>query len=118
MFMFQNPSYGSSEVFVPRDFEARKGEVRTGATVVPSAEDELAIRILEEVDQFEGATRASIIFFLTAEFDRDVLERSFDKLQGEGYIATTKEERPGSGRAMQGVSLTEKGRAMLGRKRN
>ncbi len=108
MFMFQNPSYGSSEVFVPREFEGRKGEAKTGASLVPTAGEELAKRILEEVAGYEGATRTSLISFLSSEFDKDLLERTFDRLQAEGYIAVTPQER--SGRTIHGLSLTEKGR--------
>ena len=115
MFMFQNPSYGSSEVFVPREFEARKGDVRTGASVVPTADAELARRILEELAGYEGATRTSLTSFLSSEFDKDLLDRTFDRLQAEGYIAVKPQER--SGRTIHGLSLTEKGRTFLGRAR-
>jgi len=116
MFMFQNPTYGSSEVFVPREFEPRSGESRTGAPSAPSAEGELAKRILEEIAGYEGATRASLVSFLSAEFDPDLVEKTFDRLQSEGHIAVARTERPGSGRTMQGLSLTEKGWAVLGRR--
>jgi len=115
MFMFQNPSYGSSEVFVPREFEGRKGEVRTVASPVPTADEELAKRILEEIAGYQGATRTSLVSFLSSEFDKDLLERTFDRLQAEDYIAATSQER--SGRTMHGLSLTEKGRTFLGRTR-
>jgi hypothetical protein len=115
MFMFQNPSYSSSEVFVPRDFEGRKGQVRTGASLVPTADEELAKRILEEIAGFEGATRTSLLSFLSSEFDKDLLERTFDRLQAEGYIAVSPQER--SGRTIHGLSLTDKGRTFLGRAR-
>ena len=115
MFMFQNPSYGSSEVFVPREFEGRKGEVRTSPSLVPTADDELAKRIFEEIAGFDGATRTSLISFLSSDFDKDLLERTFDRLQAEGYIAVTPQER--SGRTIHGLSLTDKGRTFLGRAR-
>jgi len=115
MFMFQNPAYGSSEVFVPREFEWRKGEVRTGASLAPTAAEELSKRILEEIAGYEGATRTSMVSFLSSEFDKDLLERTFDRLQSEGYIAVTRQER--SGRTIHGLSLTEKGRTFLERSR-
>lgn len=115
MFMFQNPSYGSSEVFVPREFEGRKGEARTSASLVPTADEELAKRILEELAGYEGATRASMVSFLSSEFDKDLLERALDRLQAEGYLAVTPQEK--SGRTMHGLSLTEKGRTFLSRSR-
>jgi len=115
MFVLQNPSYGSSEVFVPRDFEGRKGDVRTGASLVPTADAELAKRILEEIAGYAGATRTSLVSFLSSEFDKDLLERTFDRLQAEGYVAVTPQEK--SGRTMHGLSLTEKGRTFLGRSR-
>ncbi len=114
MFMFQNPSYGSSEVFVPREFEARKGKARTGASLVPTAEEELAQRILEEIAGYQGATRTSLVSFLSSEYDKDFLEKTFDRLQAEGCIAVTPQER--SGRTIHGLSLTQKGRAALGRR--
>jgi len=115
MFMFQNPAYGSSEVFVPREFEWRKGEVRTGASLAPTAGEELSKRILEEIAGYEGATRTSMISFLSSEFDKDLLERTFDRLQSEGYIAVSRQEK--SGRTIHGLSLTEKGRTFLERSR-
>lgn len=116
MFMFQNPSYGSSEVFVPREFEGRKGLPRMGDAPFPSADEELIQRILDEVAAYEGVTRASLVSFLSGEFDKALLERTFDRLQSEGFIAVTREER--SGRTIHGLSLTQKGRAMLGRRSN
>ncbi len=113
MFMFQNPSYGSSEVFVPRDFEWRKGEVRRGGIVERTAADEVAKRILEEIAGFQGATRTSLVSFLSSDFDKDLLEKTFDKLQADGLIAVTPQER--SGRTIHGLSLTEKGRTLLRR---
>jgi hypothetical protein len=115
MFMFQNPAYGSSEVFVPREFEWRKGEVRTGASLAPTAGEELSKRILEEIVGYEGATRTSMVSFLSSEFDKDLLERTFDRLQSEGYIAVSRQEK--SGRTIHGLSLTEKGRTFLERSR-
>jgi hypothetical protein len=115
MFMFQNPSYGSSEVFVPRDFEGRKGETKTGASRVPTADEDLAKRILEEIDAYAGATRTSLVSFLASEFDKDLLERTFDRLQAEGYITVKPRER--SGRTIHELSLTEKGRTFLARSR-
>ena len=115
MFMFQNPSYGSSEVFVPREFEGRKGEARTVASLVPTGDKELAKRMLEEISAYQGATRTSLVSFLSSEFDKDLLERTFDRLQAEGYIAASSQER--SGRTMHGLYLTEKGRTFLARTR-
>jgi len=115
MFMFQNPSYGSSEVFVPREFEGRRGEARTGASLVPTADEELAKRILEEIAGYDGSTRTSLVSFLSSDFDKDLLQRTFDRLQAEGYIAVAPQER--SGRIIHGLSLTEKGRTFLGRAR-
>ena len=112
MFMFQNPSYGSSEVFIPREFEGRKGEVRTGAPSVPTVGDEIAKRILQEVASYGGASRISIVSFLSSEFDRHLVESTFDRLQSEGYIAVTSQER--SGRTVHWLSITDKGRALLG----
>lgn len=113
MFVFQNPSYGSSEVFVPRDYEWRSGEARTGTEAVRDPKSELDGRLLEEVSGFEGATRNSLVSFLAAEFDSDSIEKAFDRLQSEGYLAVSARDK--SGRTMHGVSLTEKGKAMLGR---
>jgi hypothetical protein len=113
MFMFQHPSYGSSEVFVPREFEARTGEIKTGASASTSAEAQIEQRILEEIAGFEGATRTSIASFLSSKFDADLVERTLDRLQTDGCIAVTRQEK--SGRTMHGLSLTEKGRAKLGR---
>jgi hypothetical protein len=115
MFIFQNPSYGSSEVFVPREFEGRKGEAKTSASLVPTADEELARRILGEIAGYDGATRTSMVSFLSSEFDKDLLERTFDRLQSEGYIAVTPQER--SGRTIHGLSLTEKGRRFWERSR-
>ncbi len=115
MFMFQNPAYGSSEVFVPREFEWRKGEVRTGASLAPTAGEELSKRILEEIAGYEGATRTSMVSFLSSEFDKDLLERAFDRLQSGGYIAVSRQEK--SGRTIHGLSLTEKGRTFVERSR-
>ena len=114
MFMFQNPSYGASEVFVPRGFEERKGEATTGADagLLATAEGGPSLRILEEIAGFKDATRTSMVSFLASEFDPDLLEKTFDKLQAEGYIAVTPRER--SGRTIHVLSLTERGRAMLG----
>jgi hypothetical protein len=116
MFMFQNPSYGHSEVFVPRSFEARKGEPGTAQepqSATAGEDSKMGLRILEEIAGFDGATRASIIGYLSSEFQKDELERTFDRLQSEGYLFAASKERAGSGRTVHSLSLTEKGRAAL-----
>jgi hypothetical protein len=111
MYMFQNTSYGASEVFVPREFEPWKGDARTAAVSVLTPDEELTKRILEEVASYDGATRASLVAFLSSEFDRESVERGFDRLQSDGCIEATRSER--SGRRMHGLSLTPKGRGLL-----
>jgi DNA-binding PadR family transcriptional regulator len=56
-----------------------------------------------------------MVSFLSSEVDKDLLERTFDRLQSEGYIAVTRQEK--SGRTIHGLSLTEKGRTFLERSR-
>jgi hypothetical protein len=118
MFMFQNPSYGHNEVFVPRGFEARKSEQKSPSESAETSgdndESKIRLRILEEIAGFDGATRASIIGYLSSEFQKDELERTFDRLQSESYLFSSSQERSGSGRTVHSVSLTEKGRALLG----
>ena len=114
MFVFQNPSYGASEVFIPREFEGRRGPVKSGALLAPSADETLTRRILEEISAYEGATRASLVAFLASEFEKDLVESTVDRLQTEGYIATRQQER--SGRMMHGLYLADKGKAFLGRR--
>jgi hypothetical protein len=112
MFMFQNHSYGYEDPFVPRDFESKKGEA-SGASprTQPPAEPDLVKRMLEEIEGYKNATRASIIAFLSSEFERDALEKTIDKLQSEGYLSVVQGEM--SGRKIHTLSLTQKGKALL-----
>jgi len=112
MFMFQNPSYGSSEVFVPREFEWRKGDVRTGAPLAPTRRRSCE-RILEEIAGYEGSTRTALCHSSRRSSPGPPGE-DFDKLQREGTsrlaAGEVREDYPR-------LSLTEKGRTFLERSR-
>jgi hypothetical protein len=116
MFMLQNHPFGYSEAFVPRTFESKGVESRqvvTGATPPPSDSDSLALRVMEEIGEYDGVTRASIVSFLSSEFPLEELEKIFDRLQAEGFVTSAPVEM--SGRTMHSLSLTEKGsRAVRG----
>ena len=112
MFMFQNHPYGYENPFVPRDFEPKKGRA-SGAPppTQPPAEPDLVKRMLEEIEGYKNATRTSMIAFLSSEFERDTLEKTFEKLQSEGYVIIVQGEM--SGRKIHTLSLTQKGKALL-----
>jgi hypothetical protein len=119
MFMFQNHPYGYEEAFIPREFEPRRGEPKTTALPSPTSTQmsqdlELGRRILEEISGYQGATRASVTAFLSAEFPSESVEQTIDRLLNEGYLSAASQDK--SGRTMHTLSLTEKGRAILGRR--
>ncbi len=110
MFMFQNHPYGYEDAFIPRDFEPKKGAAKETPPPSQPTEPDLTNRILEEIDGYKDATRASMIAFLSAEFPKEDLEKTFDRLQSEGYVTISQEK---SGRTIHTLSLTEKGKALL-----
>jgi hypothetical protein len=122
MFMFQNHPYGYEDAFIPRDFEPKIGQAmgvlppeQEDTTGDKSTEDhpmeDLVKRMLGEIDLYKDATRASVIAFLSSEFPKEELEKTFDRLQSEGYVSASPELR--SGRRIHVLSLTEKGKALL-----
>ncbi len=110
MFIFQNHPYGYEDAFIPRDFEPKKGATKEIPPPPQPAEPDLVMRILEEIDGYKDATRASMIAFLSSEFPKEDLEKTFDRLQTEGYVSVAQEK---SGRKLHTLSLTEKGKALL-----
>ncbi len=114
MFMFQNHPYGYEDAFIPREYEPKKGAPR-GDSIGPTGQDpnlDLAKRMLEEIAGYQDATRESMLAFLSSEFRRDELEKTFDRLQGEGYISATSVVK--SGRKIHALSLTKKGETLIG----
>ena len=113
MFMMQNHPFGYAEAFIPRSLEPKKGEKKgtAGPLQEPSEEDKLAMRVLEEISVYPDVTRAALTAFLSSEFPKDVLEKAFDRLQGEGLVTSTPSLK--SGRMMHVVSLTDKGKSRL-----
>ena len=112
MFMFQNHPYGYEDAFIPRDFEPRKGEQKGTVPAESSEDEELALRVMEEIGAYQSVTRSSLISYLSSEFPKDALEKTFDSLQTEGFVTSTPQPAK-SGRTMHTLSLTEKGRARL-----
>jgi hypothetical protein len=114
MFMVRNHPYGHDIAFIPREFEPRagppKGDEVAGA---PQAESpDLISQVLLDIDSYEAPTRMSVVAFLSQAYDQGLVERTLDKLHGEGYVTVVQKDMK-SGRPMSVLALTEKGRSLL-----
>jgi hypothetical protein len=113
MFMVRNHPYGYEEAFIPRHFEPKKGEVE--GRVVDEGENADLIRIiLENVQSFQDATRASLIAYLSTEFPSAEIEMTIDRLQDQGLVLIESKDVKGSP-PIHTLSLTDKGKELLGR---
>lgn len=113
MFMVKNANYGYDEAFIPRPFEAKKGESQTSSP--DEQEDEsLTKLILEAISSNESATRISVMSFLSAEHPREQVERTLDKLRLQGLIETISTDVH-TDYPLSTLTLTEAGRDHLGR---
>jgi hypothetical protein len=115
MFMVRNHPYGHDVAFIPRKFEPRSGppKAKEEAVQQPQAESpDLISQVLLDIDSYEAPTRQSVVAFLSQAYDQGLVERTLDKLQGEGYVTVVQKEMK-SGRPMGVLALTEKGRSLL-----
>jgi hypothetical protein len=113
MFMVKNNSYGYDEAFIPRPFEAKKGESKAGSS--DEQEDEgLTKLILESISSNESATRVSLVSFLSAEYPREQVERTLDRLRLQGFIETLSKDIH-TDYPLSTLTLTEAGKELLGR---
>ncbi len=108
MFMVKNNPYGYSEAFIPRSFDPKKGESRT-RKAEEADNPQLTRLIIEDIVSYEAPTRASVVDYLSAEFSRELVERTIDRLQAQGYV-TMASKQVRSGPHLLVLSLTEKGK--------
>jgi hypothetical protein len=113
MFMVRNHPYGHDLAFIPREFEPRSGPPRGGDVPPPEPDlPDLISQMLVDIDSYEAPTRQSVVAFVSQAYDRGLVERTLDKLQGEGYVTTVQKDMK-SGRPMSVLALTEKGRTLM-----
>jgi hypothetical protein len=114
MFMVRNHPYGHDIAFIPRGFEPRSGGSKTGAELQqePPNSDLISL-ILSDVSAYEAPTRQSVVSFLSPEYGTELVERTLDKLQSEGYLTVVQKDLK-SGRGIAMLTLTEKGKSLLG----
>lgn len=115
MFMVRNHPYGYEEAFIPRHYEPRKGEVK-GRVVDEEENADLIRLILENLESYHDATRASITGYLASEFRTEEVETTIDRLHGQGLLTIESKEVKGSP-PIHVLALTDKGRELLGRLR-
>ncbi len=113
MFMVKNTNYGYDEAFIPRPFEAKKGETRTGS---PNEEEDenLTKLILESISSNESSTRVSLVSFLSADYPRDQVERTIDRLRLQGCIDMVSQDAH-KDYPFSALVLTDAGKELLGR---
>jgi hypothetical protein len=113
MFMVRNHPYGHDIAFIPREFEPRGGASKTGAALQQEPDNpDLISLVLSDVSAYEAPTRQSVVAFLSPEYGTELVERTIDKLQSEGYLTTVQKDLK-SGRGIAVLALTEKGRSLL-----
>ena len=113
MFMVRNHPYGHDIAFIPREFEPKSGPPKGTEPVQPEAETaDLISQMLLDIDSYEAPTRQSVVAFLSQAYDQGLVERTLDKLQGEGYVEVVQKDLK-SGRPMSVLALTEKGKSLL-----
>ena len=113
MFMVRNHPYGHDVAFIPREFEPRSRAPKGAEPAQPEAETaDLISQMLLDIDSYEAPTRQSVVAFLSQAYDQGLVERTLDKLQGEGYVEAVQKDLK-SGRPMSVLALTEKGKSLL-----
>jgi hypothetical protein len=113
MFMVRNHPYGHDVAFIPREFEPKSRPPKAAEPVQPEAETaDLISQMLLDIDSYEAPTRQSVVAFLSQAYDQGLVERTLDKLQGEGYVEVVQKDLK-SGRPMSVLALTEKGKSLL-----
>ena len=113
MFMVRNHPYGHDIAFIPRGFEPKSGSSKTGAALQQeSPNPDLISLILSDVSAYEAPTRQSVVSFLSPEYGTELVERTLDKLQSEGYVTTVQKDLK-SGRGIAVLALTEKGKSLM-----
>jgi hypothetical protein len=85
-FMLESSSYGYKQAFVPRYFEEKKSEPKTGAFNEP-VNDELTKQILEQVRTNQTATRKSLAAYFSVDFPSELVDKAIDRLLVEGHLA-------------------------------
>ncbi len=113
MFMVKNANYGYDEAFIPRPFEAKKGDSKK-VSLDEQEDESLTKLILEAIGSNESATRISVVSFLSAEYPREQVERTLDKLRLQGLIETLSTDVH-TDYPLSTLTLTEAGRDRLGR---
>ncbi len=113
MFMVKNSNYGYDEAFIPRPFDAKKGDSKT-VSLDEQEDESLTKLILEAISSNESATRISVVSFLSAEYPREQVERTLDKLRLQGLIETLSTDVH-TDYPLSTLTLTEAGRDRLGR---
>jgi hypothetical protein len=108
MFVVQDHSRGTVETFVLREFEP-KSSLSKGGSGPPSASATLALAILELVETWPTATKASVVSYMSAEHPQGAISSEIDRLQSEGSLVLF---RPALGTDTPGALLrvTELGR--------
>jgi len=113
MFMVRNRPYGHDIAFIPREFESRSGPPKSEEVAQPEAESpDLISQMLLDIDSYEAPTRMSVVAFLSQAYDQGLVERTLDRLHGEGYVTVVQKDMK-SGRPMSVLALTEKGKSLL-----
>ena len=85
MFVLQDSARGYEEVFVPRALPPLEA---SSASAAQGERDESSLikKVLEALATNDHATRGSVVAFLSADDPADVVERTIDRLQAEGYV--------------------------------
>ena len=85
MFVMQNHSRGTLEPFVLREFEPKSSGPRGGSGPPPSDGD-LARIVLELVETWPTATKASVVSYLSAEHASGAVSSEIERLQSDGSL--------------------------------
>jgi len=114
--VIEDGHFGHIRSFIPRLFEERTSEPRTGPVVderMKSADNKLTALILQDIASYEAPTRDSLLGFISAEYDPEVVKHELDRLHQQGLIELEKKAVRGGGEEMLVYSITDAGRRLL-----
>jgi hypothetical protein len=114
--VIEDGHFGHTRSFIPRMFEVRTSQPRVGPVAdatIKQADNRLTALILDDIARYEASTRPSLLGFLSAEYDSEVVKHELDRLEDQQLIRQERKTVRKGGEDMLVYTLTEAGRRLL-----
>ncbi|MDA4123204.1 MAG: hypothetical protein OK456_08510 [Thaumarchaeota archaeon] len=114
--VIEDGHFGHVRPFIPRMYEVRTSEPRSGPAfdaTIKQADNNLTALILQDIAKYEAPTRPSLLGFLSAEYDSEVVKHELDRLENQQLIQQERKAVRKGGEDMLVYTLTEAGRRLM-----